>query len=762
MGNQNLIQVKQANQPQWSGYILDVIQQSGLVVNSHLIPSGSGTQDIGSSQNSYRHAYLESGIYINDDLIEVTSGSLYLNGNVITGSDGGIGPVGLTGPTGPMGDSLINISGSGALNGGHTHLYLVLSGAGGNQFLTTGFPIPSGASGASGLAGASGVSITGYKSTGSSGVYFQFGDGTTGQTLFMPTGASGKEGAIGPVGGALWNFGQITGIFSGEQAPYSTIVGFSGNNPNMALIKGHSYRLKYDGLNTHQHYDVGASEYIPTNYFVSGAVTGEYLKFSLFTANTPFGPYTGRYINDEGYSGLLTGALVDPEDVFSTVTEPTGRSQLHVSVGYSVASGYRWGFEKRNFSDGEALSEPEFYVLGIASTHDSAPTGPTGPAGEDGPTGATGSDGPRGYTGSTGGVGPTGVSGAAGTKGDDGNISNNFRGDWLSSTLYTDDDIVHYEGDSFVAAVSGLNNNPTETLNSAWYLVASGGLNGSDGSAGSTGPAGAISNRWLGTWVATRNFYEDDIAAHAGGSWISLSGDSSQPTVRQNSGFSPSVYSGTHWEVVALRGATGPTGISGQVGADGDVGTINNNFLGAWNSSTVYATGDIITRLRTTYISLTGNGTGCCAGYAPEGNTGDYWNVLAEGGSTGPAGATGSVSYTVAGSIGILGSSPSANIIDFTTNDAQEFVVTGNNVSIQFNYSGFSTGTVNIIKIKNSGVGITEQPFNWGSGIYWPDDSPPTFATVSGRSNQFTFIRYPNRPDGAAAVLGTYSNNYYI
>jgi collagen type VII alpha len=762
MGNQNLIQVKQANQPQWSGYILDVVQQSGLVINSNLIPTGSGIQDIGSLQNSYRHAYLESGLYINDDLLEVTSGSLYLNGNVITGSDGGIGPVGLTGPTGPTGDSIVNISGSGALNGGHTHLYLVLSGAGGNQFLTSGFPIPSGASGLSGSAGASGVSITGYQSTGSSGVYFQFGDGTTGQTLFMPTGASGKEGAIGPVGGALWDFGQITGIYSGEEAPTSTIVGFSGDNPAISLIKGFSYRMKYDGVNTHQHYDVGASQYVPTNYFVSGAVTGEYLKFSLFTANTPFGPYTGRYIFNEGYSGLPTGSLVDPEDVFSTVTEPTGRSQLHVTVGYTVSTGYRWGFEKRNFSDGEPLSEPEFYVLGIASTHDAAPTGPTGPSGDAGSTGATGSDGPRGYTGATGATGSAGVSGAVGSVGPEGNLSNNFRGDWLAATLYTEDDIVHYLGDSFVAAVSGLANNPTGTLNSAWYLLASGGLDGSNGAVGSTGPAGTISNRWLGSWVTTRNYYEDDIVAHDGGSWISLSGDSSQPTIPQNSGFNPNVYSGTHWEVLALQGATGPTGVSGQVGADGSVGSINNNFLGAWNASVVYGTGDIVTRLGTTYISLSGSGTGCCAGYAPEGNTGDYWNVLAEGGSTGATGATGSVSYTVAGAIGVLGSSPSSNTIDFTTNDAQEFVITGNDVSIQFNYSGFSTGTVNVIKIKNSGIGITEQPFNWGSGIYWPDDSPPTFATVSGRSNQFTFIRYNDRADGAVLVLGTYSQNYYI
>ena len=759
MRDYSLIQVRQANQPEWSGYILDVVKKSGLNLKSHLVPTGSGTQNVGESNSPWKSIYLQSGVYFGNNYLQVASGNLYLNGNVISGTEGMIGPVGMTGPIGPTGTSIFEVSGSGWLNGGYTHLFLKLSDDGGQTYsLSSGFPIPSGSVGATGLSGATGVGLSGYTMVDSTGFYFTFTNGNTGQVMYLPTGASGKEGGIGPVGGSLWKFGQITGVYSGEQSPYTTVVGFSGNNPNLNVIKGFSYYLKYNELNTHSFLDQ-YSNLQKTNYFVSGGVTGEYLKFTVYSDNTPFGPKTGRYINAEGYTSLPTGQRIEDANIYSLYSEPTGRQGMNVVIAYTASTGYRWGFERRNLLNGEALAEEEHYVLGILSVHDAAPTGPTGPTGATGFTGGTGEEGPRGFTGSTGPTGPTGPTGGTGA---DGNISNSFLGDWSSSTIYHDDDIVSYQGSSFVSLATNQNKVPPSYLSSFWYLLASGGINGTNGAIGATGPAGAISNRYLGLWSGNRNYYEDDIVALGGGSWISLSGDSSLPNVPQNSGFNPLTYSGTHWEIIALRGATGPTGTSGQMGATGPAGSINNRNLGVWNTSTVYKTGDIVLRLGTTYISLTGNGTGCCSSYAPESNTGSYWNVLAQGGSTGATGATGSVAYTLSSSINILQSSPASNTIDFTTNDAQEFSITGNSVSIAFNYSGFATGRVNILKIMNSGDGITEQPFNWGSGIYWPDDSPPTFPTTSGRSSQFTFVRYANRPDGAIVVLGTYSPNYHI
>jgi len=238
MPNYNLIQVRQLNQPEFSGYILDVLEASGASPQSSFLPTGSGVQDIGSSAKPWRSTYLQSGVYFGESYLEVISGGLYLDGVLITGSEAAAGIVGMTGPTGPTGPtgvSIIDVSGSGESNGGFNNLFLLLSGQGDTSYtLSSAFAIPSGASG---VQGASGVAITGYSVSNVTGLSFLFDDGTTGETILLPSGASGVSGARGPVGGALWDFNQITGINSGEQAPNTSIVGISGNNPTLQMIK---------------------------------------------------------------------------------------------------------------------------------------------------------------------------------------------------------------------------------------------------------------------------------------------------------------------------------------------------------------------------------------------------------------------------------------------------------------------------------------------------------------------------------------------
>lgn len=767
MPNYNLIQVRQINQPEFSGYILDVLGNSGIAPQGDFLPTGSGVQDLGSSSKNWQSVYLQSGVYFGSSYLEVISGGLYLDGVLITGSEGAAGIVGMTGPTGPTGPtgvSVIDVSGSGASNGGFNNLFLLLSGQGDSSYtLSSAFAIPSGASGVS---GASGIGITGFQTTGinnggDSGFYFLYSNGSTGAVIDLPSGASGLSGQIGPVGGPLWDFNQITGVYSGEQAPNTSIVGISGNNPTLHMIRGFSYYLQYDGLNTHSYIDPYTSGEIPTNYFVTGGITGEYLKFTVYSENTPFGPYTGRYIPDEGYTGLPTGTRIDDTTFWSSSHEPTGRQALHGVVAYTVETGYKWGFEKRNFTDGTALTEEEHFVLGVIEVHDHGPTGPTGPTGATGATGQTGPQGLRGYTGQTGSTGATGPTGQTGATGPTGTISNRFMGEWNGTTSYLEDDIVSYLGSSYVADSTNLNQNPTGTLNTYWFTVASGGSDGTDGATGQTGPAGAISNRFLGTWVSTTNYYEDDVVIQSGNSWISISGDSSLPSTPQNSGFSPGSYSGTHWEILALKGATGETGASGISGATGAAGTLSNNFQGTWDGATVYAESDVVERLGSSYVSISGDGTGCCYGFAPESNTGTHWQILALKGSTGQTGATGNVAYTVDG-VNILSSSPSSNTIDWSTYDAQEYVITGDNVDITFDMTTFPTGGVHILNIVNSGGVTQENPFTWGSGIYWANSSAPTFPLTSGRSTMYTFVRFQARPDGGIKILGTYAPNYPI
>ena len=763
MPNYNLIQVRQVNQPEFSGYILDVLGSSGLSPQSDFLPTGSGIQDIGSASYPWKSVHLTSGVHFGDSVLSVIDDQLYFNDVLVTGAEPAAGIVGMTGGTGPSGNSgvsVIDVSGSGSSNGGFNNLFLLLSGTNDTSYtLSSAFAIPSGASGVS---GSTGVGITGYEVTNVTGLSFLYNDGSTGELILLPSGASGVLGPIGPVGGPLWDFGRITGIYSGEEAPYTSVIGISGLNPNLHVIRGFSYNIHYDGLHTSSTVDAYTSGIIPNNYFVSGGVTGEYLKFTVYTANTPTGPYTGRYITDEGYlTGLPTGSRVEDINVWSSYEEPTGRSKLLATLSYTSETGYKWGFERRNSVNGAALAEPEHYVLGVLEVHDHGPTGPTGPAGQTGATGQTGSQGLRGYTGNTGSTGSTGPTGQTGMTGPTGSISNRFMGVWNGASSYLEDDIVSYLGGSYVAALGNLNQNPTGTINNQWFLVASGGNDGEAGINGATGGPGSISNRFFGTWASTTNYYSDDIVIESGNTWISLSGDDSLPTVPQNSGFSPGSLSGSHWEILALKGSTGPTGSDGISGATGSTGTLSNNFLGTWMSATVYAASDVVERLGSSYVSISGDGTGCCNGYAPESNTGTYWEVLALKGATGQTGATGSVAYTVNGP-NILPSSPTSNQIDFAVYDAQEYTITGDSVDINFVLANFATGVVNVIKINNSGSNIPENPFTWGSGIYWPESAPPPFPTISGRSAMYTFIRFPNSSAGGAKILGTYAPNYAI
>ena len=109
-------------------------------------------------------------------------------------------------------------------------------------------------------------------------------------------------------------------------------------------------------------------------------------------------------------------------------------------------------------------------------------TGPTGPA--SGPTGSTGS---TGATGSTGSIGPTGLEGT----------TFNIEGLYLTAPVYAINDIVQFNGSSYVCILPNTNIDPTNTT--YWTLFAeqgptgpavSNGFNGANGGNGGDGPTG--------------------------------------------------------------------------------------------------------------------------------------------------------------------------------------------------------------------------------------------------------------------------------
>lgn len=116
---------------------------------------------------------------------------------------------------------------------------------------------------------------------------------------------------------------------------------------------------------------------------------------------------------------------------------------------------------------------------------DKGDTGATGPAGPQGETGLQGSQGIQGVQGEKG---DTGATGAQGPKGDKGA---NWRGAYDGPTAYVVDDLVSYNGSTYICILDSTGNLPTDTT--YWSLVA---LKGNDG-AGSgdvTGPASSTDN----------------------------------------------------------------------------------------------------------------------------------------------------------------------------------------------------------------------------------------------------------------------------
>lgn len=248
------------------------------------------------------------------------------------------------------------------------------------------------------------------------------------------------------------------------------------------------------------------------------------------------------------------------------------------------------------------------------------PTGPVGPIGATGPAGPQGAEGPQGPAGTEGAVGPAGPQGPAGTPG------LVARGPWSDSVLaqYTLNDVVTESGSSWRCTLNagctpGLA--PSSSLNTEWEVLAAkgdagpqgpagadgaagpqgpAGPQGSVGPVGATGPMGPAGPQGVpgqdgalgpagpqgpvgeagpqgpagppglvaqGEWDSSHagNYALNDIVTESGSAWrckVSAGCDpSSQPTAAN-----------PEWEVLAVKGDTGPQGPAGADGAAGAQG----------------------------------------------------------------------------------------------------------------------------------------------------------------------------------------------
>jgi hypothetical protein len=116
------------------------------------------------------------------------------------------------------------------------------------------------------------------------------------------------------------------------------------------------------------------------------------------------------------------------------------------------------------------------------------PKGDKGDPGQDGRDGVQGAKGLKGDRGPRGPQGEKGDIGPRGDPGDDGSIWN-WRGKWKEYDLYMPDDLVHFDGSSYLCLRQNNQQEPDRNI-LTWALVAAAGKDGEQGEVGPRGLTG--------------------------------------------------------------------------------------------------------------------------------------------------------------------------------------------------------------------------------------------------------------------------------
>ena len=210
---------------------------------------------------------------------------------------------------------------------------------------------------------------------------------------------------------------------------------------------------------------------------------------------------------------------------------------------------------------------------------DKGETGDTGPQGERGPQGEQGPKGDKGDPGKDGRDGKDGADGAKGAKGDPGKNGDGFkwRGDWLPSETYQKNDVVLYQGQSYVALKT--TRMPVSLDKGDWSLMSARGAAGLRGQKGDTGdmgptgpqgPAGADGSGGGGGGSGSVWFHGSGVPSDALGSDGDYYLNTANGDVFQHGGSVGWNYAGN---IKGATGDTGPQGAAGSTGATGATGS---------------------------------------------------------------------------------------------------------------------------------------------------------------------------------------------
>jgi hypothetical protein len=218
-------------------------------------------------------------------------------------------------------------------------------------------------------------------------------------------------------------------------------------------------------------------------------------------------------------------------------------------------------------------------------------------------------------------AGTDGTNGTNGTNGTDGS-SFTWRAAYNGSTAYSPDDVVSFNGSSYICilATSG-GNDPTNAT--YWSLMAQKGADGTNGTDGINGTDG-VSFVWQGAYGGATTYSPDDVVSFNGSSYICILGTTgNDPT------------DGTYWDLMAQKGDTGATGATGTDGSDGAPIV----WRGPYDGSTVYSPLDAASFNGSSYICISAT-----TGNDP--TNGTYWDLMAQKGDKGDTGSTGATGAT--------------------------------------------------------------------------------------------------------------------
>jgi hypothetical protein len=263
-------------------------------------------------------------------------------------------------------------------------------------------------------------------------------------------------------------------------------------------------------------------------------------------------------------------------------------------------------------------------------------------AGTPGPTGAVGPAGPVGVVGPAGPPGSQGVPGASGL---------NYQGGYAAGVNYALHDVVTFSGSSYVSLAVG-NEANTPGVTSQWAVLAQGGTGGSGSGAGVAyqGAYASTANYGLNDIVTFQgSSYISLIAGNDGNtpsSSVAQWGVMALGAVGVQGPMGATGATGPPGTGPAgPKGAAGPTGVTGVAGAPGLV------YQGDYSPVTNYALGDVVLFQGASYTSLL-NGND---GNTPSASPSQWGVLTAQGltGATGLQGPQGVIgSQGLPGSVG--------------------------------------------------------------------------------------------------------------